>query len=120
LERRKSTYNSPYAGPPQRAAPWPWIAGTLIVICFLAASGILTRAGLSHADDQALSELTGSSRNSLASAEAEPTETPVPTETPAPTATIVDTDAPNETADTSGRTATTPACTACSRLPRRA
>jgi penicillin-binding protein 2 len=100
LERRKSTYNSPYAGPPQRAAPWPWIAGTLIVICFLAASGILTRAGLSHADDQALSELTGSSRNSLASAEAEPTETPVPTETPAPTATIVDTDAPNETAET--------------------
>lgn len=95
MDRRKSTYNSPYAGPPQRAMPWPFIAGTVIIVCFLAASGLLAQSGLSRADEEELSLLSQNGRSSPESAE--PTETPPPTNTPAPEPTVVDVDAPNKT-----------------------
>lgn len=98
MDRRKSTYNSPYAGPPQRALPWPFIAGTVIIVCFLAASGLLAQSGLSRADEEELSLLSQNGRSSQSSPEsAEPTETPPPTNTPAPEPTVADVDAPNKT-----------------------
>jgi penicillin-binding protein 2 len=103
LERRSYSYNSPYAGPPRRASSWPWIAGVVIVVCFLAAAGLLAQAGLSSADQSALSQLTRNQSNvpgSASPASIEPTETPQPTETPAPTPTHIDTGAPRATAET--------------------
>ena len=103
MERQRYSYNSPYAGPPRRGVPWPWIAGTIIVACFLAASGILAQAGLSDPDQSALSQLTRDSDGSLGAASPEsniPTEVPQPTETPAPAPTEMASDAPRTTAET--------------------
>ncbi|MEJ7837459.1 MAG: penicillin-binding transpeptidase domain-containing protein [Thermomicrobiales bacterium] len=98
MNNRKRTYNSPYAGPPERAKPWPFIAGTLIIVCFLAASGLLAQSGLSRADEEELSLLSQNGRSLNSSPEsAEPTETPAPTNTPPPVATEADIDAPSKT-----------------------
>lgn len=105
MERRSYSYNSPYAGPPRRGVPWPWIAGTIIVVCFLAASGILAQAGLSNPDQSALSQLTRDATippgvsSPESSGQSGPTEVPQPTETPVPTPTEVDTDVPRTTAE---------------------
>jgi penicillin-binding protein 2 len=67
-----------------------------VIVCIMTASGILVRAGLSHADQQAFNELSGN----IGTPDVAPTPTTEPTPTPPPTPTAIVTEDPASTAST--------------------